>query len=189
VRLARSQYQSSWSGKCYSAAGCSARATPTATDRASQPLATSDYRIIGESSAHDTTIPVLRWLRPTKPAERLRPSSKSTPRLNCRPRSRRLYWILGAGVLTSALGRPPCITGRRSCPPAWRWYPATSPQLAGSLACVAGHIGGGEICVGLDAIHGGIAAAPSNAKHPGQRSLRTLDAFNLLPGALTSAWL
>jgi hypothetical protein len=26
--------------------------------------------------------------------ERLRPSSKSTPRLNCRPRSRRLYWIL-----------------------------------------------------------------------------------------------
>jgi hypothetical protein len=51
------------------------------------------------------------------------------------------------------------------------------------------HVGGGEICVGLDAIHGGIAAAPSNAKHPGQRSLRTLDAFNLLPGALTRAWL
>jgi hypothetical protein len=54
---------------------------------------------------------------------------------------------------------------------------------------MAGHVGGGEICVGLDAIHGGIAAAPSNAKHPGQRSLRTLDAFNLLPGALTRAWL
>jgi hypothetical protein len=40
-----------------------------------------------------------------------------------------------------------------------------------------------------DGIHGGIAAAPSNGKHLGQCSLRTLDAFNLLPGALTRAWL